>query len=452
MSSPGARLDWVAGPGAPLRGRIRVPGDKSISHRAIMLGSLADGTTRIDGFLEGEDTRATAAAFAAMGVRIEMPSEGTRIVHGVGIDGLAPPSAPLDCGNAGTAMRLLAGLLAGQPFPSILVGDASLSRRPMRRVLEPLARMGARIRARDEAYAPLEIEPAPSGLTAIDWRSTVASAQVKSSILLAGLSARGTTRVAEPQPTRDHTERMLGAFGYPIRIEGGWIAVDGGGRLRASDVAVPGDFSSAAFFLVAASIVPGSDLVIEQVGVNPLRTGLLRALRMMGADIELIARDPVGGEPVADLRVRAAPLVGIDLPESLVADMIDEFPVFFVAAALAEGQTCIRGAAELRVKESDRIAAMSALLTALGARIEEWPDGAVIEGGTRLGAGAVDSRGDHRIAMAAAVAAQRAAGPVEIADCRNVDTSFPGFVALARSTGFDLTVVAGGDAAGTIAG
>jgi 3-phosphoshikimate 1-carboxyvinyltransferase len=452
VSGTRPRLDWIARPGAPLRGRIRVPGDKSISHRAIMLGSLADGTTRIDGFLEGEDTRATAAAFRAMGVRIETPMPGARIVHGVGIDGLSAPSAPLDCGNAGTAMRLLAGVLAGQSFASTLVGDDSLSRRPMRRVLEPLARMGARIRARDDACAPLVIEPSPSGLTAIDWRCPVASAQVKSAILLAGLRARGTTRVAEPQPTRDHTERMLAAFGHPVRADREWIGVDGGGRLVATDIEVPSDFSSAAFFVVAACVVPDSDLVIERVGVNPLRTGLLRALRMMGAAIEVIAPDVVGGEPVADLRVRAAPLVGIDLPESLVADMIDEFPAFFVAAALAEGTTRIRGAAELRVKESDRIAAMTAALAGLGARIEERPDGALIDGLPRLRGGHVDSRGDHRIAMAAAVAAQRAGGPVTIADCRNVDTSFPGFVALARTAGLDLEQAAGPDAAATIAG
>lgn len=452
MSGPDHRLDWIARPGGPLRGRIRVPGDKSISHRAIMLGSLADGTTRIDGFLEGEDTRATAAAFASMGVRIEAPSAGIRIVHGVGIDGLAEPAGPLDCGNAGTAMRLMAGVLAGQRFGSVLVGDASLSRRPMRRVLEPLTRMGARIRAREGAFAPLEIEPAPEGLVAIDWRCPVASAQVKSSILLAGLRARGTTRVAEPQSTRDHTERMLAAFGCPLRTVGDWIAIDGGIRLRATDVEVPSDFSSAAFFIVAASVVPGSDLVIERVGINPLRTGLLRALEMMGADIEVSCMDCAGGEPVADLRVRAAPLAGIDLPEALVADMIDEFPAFFVAAAFADGPTRIGGAAELRVKESDRIAAMASALGGLGARIEERPDGAVIEGGARLGGGCVDSRGDHRIAMALAIAAQRARDAVRIADCRNVDTSFPGFVALARSVGLDVVEAPPPNTAGTIAG
>lgn len=415
-----------------------------------MLGSLADGTSHVDGFLEGEDTRATAAAFAQMGVRIETPGPGRRVVHGVGVDGLTPPQTAIDCGNAGTAMRLMTGVLAAQQFPSRLIGDASLSRRPMRRVLDPLSRMGARITARDDIYAPLDIAPAPGGLSAIDWPCQIASAQVKSAVLLAGLLARGTTRVLEPQATRDHTERMLGAFGYPVGHADGWISVEGGGRLRAADVEVPADFSSAAFFVVAASIVPGSDLVIERVGVNPLRTGLLRALRLMGADIALSARSPVGGEPVADLRVRAAPLVGVDLPEALVADMIDEFPAFFVAAAMADGPTRVSGAAELRVKESDRIAAMATVLTALGAVIEERPDGAVIAGRSRLRGAAVDSRGDHRIAMAAAVAAQRTDQPVLIGDCRNVETSFPGFVALARQAGFELRAGADMASAATI--
>jgi 3-phosphoshikimate 1-carboxyvinyltransferase len=450
MSEQAERLDWVASRGGPLRGRIRVPGDKSISHRAIMLGSLADGTSHVDGFLEGEDTRATAAAFAGMGARIETPAPGRRIVHGVGIDGLVEPRSAIDCGNAGTAMRLMTGVLAAQHFPSRLVGDPSLSRRPMRRVLEPLSRMGARIRARDDVYAPLEIEPVPGGLAAIDWRCPIASAQVKSAILLAGLRANGTTRVAEPQATRDHTERMLGAFGYPVGHADGWISVTGGGRLVAADVEVPADFSSAAFFIVAASIVPGSDLVIERVGVNPLRTGLLHALRLMGADIELTALAPVGGEPVADLRVRSAPLVGVDLPETLVADMIDEFPAFFVAAAVADGPTRVSGAAELRVKESDRIAAMSTVLTALGAAVEERPDGAVIAGRSRLRGGQVDSRGDHRVAMAAAVAAQCTDQQVLIDDCRNVDTSFPGFMSLARQAGFELRASAGLNSAATI--
>jgi 3-phosphoshikimate 1-carboxyvinyltransferase len=437
MSEAGM-LDWIASPGRPLVGRLRVPGDKSISHRAIMLASLADGTSRIDGFLEGEDTRATARAFAAMGVRIECPAPGVRIVHGVGVDGLSPPLGPLDCGNAGTAMRLLAGVLAGQSFGATLVGDASLSRRPMRRVLEPLARMGARIRAHEDAYAPLEISPAPHGLAGIDWRSPVASAQVKSAILLAGLRARGKTRVAEPQPTRDHTERMLGAFGVPVAREDDWLAIQGGHRLSATDITVPADFSSAAFFVVAATLVPGSDLLIERVGLNPLRTGLLVALAEMGADITIEGRGEVGGEPVGDLRVRSARLTGIDLRPALVPDMIDEFPAFFVAAALAKGRTTVRGAGELRVKESDRIAAMAAALGALGARIEERPDGALIEGIESFRGGLVDSQGDHRVAMAAAVAAQRATAPVTVRDCRNVATSFPGFVGLARSIGFDV--------------
>jgi 3-phosphoshikimate 1-carboxyvinyltransferase len=359
-----------------------------------------------------------------------------RIIHGVGRDGLTAAPAPLDCGNAGTAMRLLAGLLAGQGFGSTLVGDASLSRRPMRRVLEPLGRMGARIGASSEGTAPLRIELS-GGLKAIDFDSPVASAQVKSAVLLAGLYADGTTRVREPHPTRDHSERILAAFGAPTIPVDGWISIRGGVALRATDISVPGDFSSAAFLLVAATLVRGSDLTLLGVGINPLRIGLLAALREMGADIELSDARVLGTEPVADLRVRHAPLRGIELPPALVPDMIDEFPILFVAAALAHGTTVVRGAAELRVKESDRIAAMARALGALGVRVEELPDGAVIHGGTLRG-GSIDSHGDHRVAMAAAVAAQLAGGDVTIQDVANVATSFPGFDALARSCGMEI--------------
>ena len=428
--------DWIAGAGGPLRGELVVPGDKSVSHRAVMLAAIAEGRSRITSFLEGEDTRATAAIFAKLGVRIEAPAPGERIVHGVGLHGLQGTADPLDCGNAGTAMRLLAGLLAGQRFVSVLVGDASLSQRPMARVTEPLAAMGARIQASPGGRPPLRIDIS-NGLQAIDYKSPVASAQVKSAVLLAGLYADGETIVHEPRPTRDYTERMLAAFGWRVDHGPGFARLAGGGRLHATDVAVPADFSSAAFYLVAASIVPGSDLVLRRVGMHPRRTGLLGVLRAMGADIRVDAADEQGGEPVADLRVRHAPLRGIEVPESAVADMIDEFPALFVAAALAEGTTRVVGAAELRVKESDRIAAMARALGALGARIEETPDGAVIEGG-RLHGGAVDSGGDHRIAMAMAVAAQRAAGPVRIADCANVATSFPGFVELSNACGMKL--------------
>ncbi|MDQ2703018.1 MAG: 3-phosphoshikimate 1-carboxyvinyltransferase [Pseudomonadota bacterium] len=421
---------WIATRGTPLRGTLDIPGDKSISHRAVMLAALADGVSRIDGFLEGEDTRATAAIFSAMGVDIEAPSAGVRIVHGVGIDGLRPPAGPLDCGNAGTGMRLLAGLLAGQAFDTTLVGDASLSRRPMGRVIEPLAAMGARIGS-DGGHAPLHIRGGQS-LRGIDFVPPVASAQVKSAVLLAGLYADGETVVREPHPTRDYTERMLQAFGDPVEIASGRVALRGGGRLRATDVVVPADFSSAAFFIVAACIVPGSELRLRNVGMDPRRTGLLRVLAMMGADIHVGA---------ADITIRHAPLRGVEVPVDCVADMIDEFPALCVAAACASGETVIRGAAELRVKESDRIAAMAAGLRTLGIEVEEAPDGAVIRGG-RMHGGAIDSRGDHRIAMAFAVAGQAADGEVRIDDVANVATSFPGFDVLARGAGFALDFAA----------
>ncbi|MDH5821500.1 3-phosphoshikimate 1-carboxyvinyltransferase [Luteimonas sp. RD2P54] len=431
-----ARLDWRARGGAPLRGELRVPGDKSVSHRAVMLASLADGVSRIEGFLEGQDARATEAIFRRLGVRIEAPAEGVRIVRGVGIDGLRAAPGALDCGNAGTAMRLLAGLLSGQAFESELCGDVSLSKRPMGRVIEPLARMGAHIHSAGGGLPPLRIHPS-NELQAIEFTADIASAQVKSAILLAGLYAQGETVVHEPQPTRDYTERMLAAFGWPIEFAPGHARLRGGHRLHAADVAVPADFSSAAFFLVAASLVPGSDLVLRRVGMNPRRTGLLPVLRAMGADIAEENPGEQGGEPVADLRVRHAPLHGIEVPRAHVADMIDEFPVLFVAAALAEGSTRVQGAAELRVKESDRIAAMATGLRALGARVDETPDGAVIHGGALQG-GSVDSLGDHRVAMAFAVAAQRVAGEVRIGDVANVATSFPGFEALAGEAGFGL--------------
>ncbi len=435
----GSQLEWRAQPARrPLRAALRVPGDKSISHRAMMLGSLAEGTTEVSGFLEGEDTLATAAAFRAMGVRIDAEGAGKRIVHGVGLHGLRAPRAALDLGNSGTGMRLLAGILAGQAFSSELIGDASLSRRPMKRVIEPLARMGARIESRDGGLAPLRFGPAPAGLNGIEYQSPVASAQVKSCLLLAGLFAHGVTTVSEPHRTRDHTERMLRAFGVEVQVTGNTASLRGGQRLLASPIAVPADISSAAFFVVAASIVPGSELLLEQVGINPLRDGILRALRLMGADITLVNPRVLGDEPVADLRVRHAPLRGIEVPEALVPDMIDEFPVLFAAAAVAQGTTVVRGAAELRVKESDRIAAMAAALRALGADIDETTDGAIIRGG-RLGGGRIDSHGDHRIAMASAVAALVADGAVEIADCANVATSFPDFVGLAAAAGFALS-------------
>lgn len=435
MSSQ-APAHWTAAPGTPLSGSVRVPGDKSVSHRAVMLGAIAEGTTRIRGFLEGEDTRATARVFAQLGVRIEAPSPGERIVHGVGLHGLRGVDVPLDCGNAGTGMRLLAGLLAAQDFDSMLVGDESLSKRPMRRVIDPLAAMGARIESEPGGLPPLRIRGG-SRLRGVEIATPVASAQVKSALLLAGLYAGGETSVREAHPTRDYTERMLAAFGWPIDFAPGFARLSGGHRLSAIDVDVPADFSSAAFFIVAATLVPGSELRVEAVGMNPRRTGLLAALRAMGADIREENRQEQGGEPVADVVVRHAPLKGIDVPAQIVPDMIDEFPILFVAAACAQGRTRVSGAAELRVKESDRIATMAAGLRALGIQVEETPDGAVIEGGCLTG-GAVDSLGDHRIAMSFAVAAQLAEGDVVINDVANVATSFPGFTDLAWQAGMNL--------------
>ena len=433
-----ANVRFHVRPGGALRGRLRVPGDKSISHRSIMLGALADGVTEVTGFLEGEDSLATLRAFRQMGVRIDGPSGGRVTIHGVGMRGLRPPAVPLDLGNSGTSMRLMAGLLAGQGFDCTLVGDASLSKRPMRRVTEPLARMGARIESTERGTAPLHIRPVP-GLTAIRYDMPVASAQVKSSLLLAGLYAEGETCVTEPAPTRDHTERMLAGFGYPVRREGNRACVQGGGRLTACAIDVPADISSAAFFLVAASIAPGSDLVLEHVGLNPTRTGVLAILREMGADITVLNERHVGGEPVGDLRVRAAPLRGIRIPEDQVPLAIDEFPALFVAAACAEGETVLTGAEELRVKESDRIQVMADGLAALGVGARPTPDGIRIQGGP-IGGGRIASHGDHRIAMSFAVAALRAGGAIAIDDCANVDTSFPGFAALAAGAGLDIAV------------
>jgi 3-phosphoshikimate 1-carboxyvinyltransferase len=401
-----------------------------------MFASLAEGVSRITGFLEGEDTRATARAFVQMGVRIEAPRASERIVHGVGLHGLLSPSAPVDCGNAGTGMRLLAGLLAGQRFDSTLVGDESLSRRPMRRVIEPLVQMGANIAAQPGGLPPLEIA-GRQDLHGIDYTLPVASAQVKSAILLASLYASGETRVTEPHPTRDYTERMLATFGWPIEFSAGWARLGGRHRLHATDVVVPADFSSAAFFVVAATLVPGSELLLRDVGMNPRRTGLLQALRAMGADIRLENARELGGEAVADISVRHAPLRGIDVPVEIVADMIDEFPILFVAAAAASGTTRVRGAAELRVKESDRIAVMAKGLRVLGIEVEETPDGAAIRGG-QVGFGKVDSSGDHRCAMSFVVAGLIARGAVRIRDCTNVATSFPDFTTLGNRCGFSI--------------
>ncbi len=443
MSASSATVFQVE-PGGCLQGRLRVASDKSISHRSIMFGSLADGVTEVEGFLEGADSLATLRAFRAMGVAIEGPEQGRVVIHGVGMHGLQAPQAPLDLGNSGTSMRLLAGLLAGQAFDSVLTGDASLSGRPMRRVTEPLARMGAVIETSEAGTAPLKIRGGQR-LQGIDYAMPMASAQVKSCLLLAGLYAEGETCVSEPGVTRDHTERMLRAFGYPLRVEGNRVCLTGGGRLRASRIQVPADISSAAFFLVGASIAPGSDVLLQEVGINPTRTGVIDILQAMGADIELGNQRLAGGEPVADIRVRAAKLKGIAIPEALVPLAIDEFPAIFVAAACAEGTTVLTGAEELRVKESDRIQAMADGLTALGISARPTRDGIVIEGG-RLGGGRIDSHGDHRIAMAFAMAGLRAEGQIVIDDCANVATSFPDFVTLAQQAGLAISSHAGGSA------
>lgn len=423
-------------PGGALTGRIRVPGDKSISHRAIMFGSLADGVTHISGFLEGEDSLNTLRAFRAMGVEIDGPHDGRITINGVGIDGLKAPEEDVYLGNSGTSMRLMAGLLAGQDFDCTLSGDSSLSRRPMARVTDPLALMGARIDTAENGTAPLRINGG-SALKAIDYVLPMASAQVKSCVLLAGLYAQGRTCVTEPAPTRDHTERMLHGFGYAVRRDGDTVCLDGGGRLTATDVDVPADISSAAFFLVGASIAEGSDLLIEHVGMNPTRTGVIDILRLMGANLTISNQREVGGEPVADIRVRAARLKGIRIPEALVPLAIDEFPVLFVAAACAQGETVLTGAEELRVKESDRIQVMADGLQSLGVDAQPTPDGMVVRGGPIQG-GRVHAHEDHRIAMAFSMAALVANGELVIDDCANVNTSFPNYVGLASGVGLQI--------------
>ncbi|MDO3379435.1 3-phosphoshikimate 1-carboxyvinyltransferase [Geoalkalibacter halelectricus] len=409
-----------------LRGEITVPGDKSISHRSIMLGSLAEGKTRIQGFLEGEDNLSTLKAFQSMGVEITRLGEGILEIQGRGLHGLREPADVLDCGNSGTTMRLMTGLLSAQRFFSVLTGDQYLRRRPMKRVVEPLSRMGARIWGRDGGErAPLAINGGP--LRGIEYRSAIASAQVKSALLLAGLYAEGETRVYEPHLSRDHSERMLGFFGAELQTFDGGVSIKPLPRLAGREVQVPGDISSAAFFLVAALITPGSELLVRNVGINPTRSGIIEILRQMGGDLQLHDERTLSGEPVADILVRGSTLRGIEIGGDLVPRAIDEFPVISVAAALAEGVTVIRDAQELRVKETDRIAAMVSELGALGARVEALEDGMRIEGVAALKGGRVKSHGDHRIAMSMAVAALRATGEVTIDDTACTATSFPNF-------------------------
>ncbi len=424
--------------GGALKGHIRVPGDKSISHRSIMFAAIAEGTSHISGFLEGEDSLNTLCAFRAMGVDIEGPENGKVVVHGVGMQGLKKPQHPLDVGNSGTSMRLLAGLFSGLAFDVELKGDVSLSKRPMARVTQPLAEMGAVVETAAEGRPPLNIRGGKA-LHGIHYQMPMASAQVKSCCLLAGLYARGRTCVTEPAPTRDHTERMLTSFGWPVEAKGDTVCLEGPAKLSACDVDVPADISSAAFFIVGASIARDSEITLEHVGVNPTRTGVIDILKLMGADIELMNPREAGGEPVADIRVRSAPLKGAVIPANLVPLAIDEFPAIFVAAACAEGETVITGAEELRVKECDRIQVMAEGLQALGIDARPTADGMVIQGGA-IQSGRVHSHDDHRIAMAFSMAALRASGHIEIEDCDNVSTSFPNFVELAANAGLAITV------------
>ena len=423
-------------PGGHACAELEIPGDKSISHRSVMLGSLAHGMTEVTGFLEGEDSLATLKVFRDLGVIIEGPAQGRLAIHGAGLHGLKKPSEPLYVGNSGTSMRLLSGILVGQNFDSILEGDASLSKRPMERIAHPLKTMGASLSISKSMTPPISIVGVRT-LNAIDYVMPVASAQVKSCILLAGLYAKGITKIYEPAPTRDHTERMLRGFGYKVQTAGQTIVLEGGGTLRASRIDIPGDISSAAFFMVAAAITPGSDIWMKNIGVNDTRVGIINILRLMGTQIDLFNCREMAGEPVADIRVRYKRLEGIDIPIGQVPLAIDEFPAIFVAAACANGLTRLAGASELRVKESDRLSAMAEGLGILGISVLPKDDGIEIEGG-QIGSGEIDSHGDHRVAMAFSIAALRATGAIIINDCENVGTSFPNFAQLAQIIGVDI--------------
>jgi 3-phosphoshikimate 1-carboxyvinyltransferase len=428
-------------------GEIIVPGDKSVSHRSIMFGSLANGTTHISGFLPGNDCLATMNAFKAMGIEIEGPDENNNVVvYGKGLNGLTAPKEVLNIGNSGTSIRLLSGILAGQTFDSTMIGDASLNKRPMGRVVTPLKLMNANISANTDGTPPVKCLGLAENqqLKAIDYQLPMASAQVKSCVLLAGMYAEGTTSVTEPGITRDHTERMLTAFGYPITIEdtaiGKKVSITGGHELNACDIEVPGDISSATFFMVAALIAPKGELTIKNVGMNATRIGAINILKAMQGNIKITNERMAGGEPVADLVVRSSALKGIEIDQADVPLAIDEFPAIFVAAACAQGVTKLRGAKELRVKESDRIQAMADGLTTLGIQCTVYEDGIDITGG-ELTSGTIESYDDHRIAMSFAVSAIRAKGEVTILECDNVATSFPNFVALANQVGMKLTSI-----------
>ena len=424
-------------PQGPLRGTVKVPGDKSISHRALMLSALAIGESRISGLLEGEDVLATAAAMRAMGAHIERTGDGDWTVHGVGVGGLMQPSGALDMGNSGTSTRLLMGLVASHRLTATFIGDASLSRRPMGRVIDPLSQMGAEFTASPGGTLPIMVRGLVPAVP-ISYRLPVASAQVKSAVLLAGLNIAGITEVIEPVPTRDHSERMLRGFGADLTVEVDaenvrHIRLMGEAELKPQEIEVPGDPSSAAFFIVAALITPGSEVTVTHVGMNPTRTGIYQMLQAMGADLTYANQREVGGEPVADITARHSILRGIEVPPDVAPSMIDEFPVFFVAASMAQGRTTTSGLDELRVKESDRIALMAAGLKAIGAQVEEREDGLIIEGtgGEPLEGGAtVSSALDHRIAMSFAVAGQHIYHPVTVDDVSPIATSFPTFEAI----------------------
>ena len=430
-----SRIDYLVNPvNAALQGKIRVPGDKSISHRAVILASLAEGASDCSGFLDSADTRATIAAFRQMGVRITQEDESLTI-DGAGLHGLSAPPGTLDLGNSGTSARLLLGVLAGQRFASTLSGDESLVRRPMGRVADPLNMMNAEVRTTPGGTLPAQVT-GNRRLRAIEYELPVASAQLKSALLLAGLYAEGKTVIIEPAPTRDHTERLLAHFAHPVTRSGNRLTIERG-VLRASHLRIPGDISSAAFFLVAGCIVPGSDLVIEGVGINPTRRAVVEILNMMGADISVSNVVDGAGEPLADLRVKYRPLHGIEIPKALVPIAIDEFPAIMVAACHASGETVLRDARELRVKESDRIQALADGLDKTGIAVETRPDGLRVTGGQPRG-GVVDSHGDHRIAMAFCAAGLAAQGPITVRDCNNIATSFPGFTDCAQQVGWDV--------------
>ncbi|MFO8949523.1 3-phosphoshikimate 1-carboxyvinyltransferase [Legionella pneumophila serogroup 1] len=428
-------LNFISKPVGCLKGEITVPGDKSISHRSIIFGAIAIGTSVIDGFLDGEDCIATLKAFQSMGVRIEGPDKQRVIIHGVGKYGLKQPQNIIDCVNSGTSMRLLAGLLAAQQFDSQLTGDESLLKRPMLRISRPLSQMGAEVTTQD-GKPPIVIKGGKK-LNGIHYVMPEASAQVKSCLLLAGMYAEGQTKITENAVSRDHTERMLRTFSYPVQIQDGAIVIDRNGECHGTRLNIPGDISSAAFFIVAASITPGSDVLIRNVGINPTRTGIIHILTEMGADIRVLNQRAYGEEPVADLHIRYSQLKGIDIPASMVPLAIDEFPVIFIAAACAQGKTTLHGAKELRLKESDRIGAMVDGLNQLGVHAEGFDDGILIEGGSIQG-GEVNSRGDHRIAMSFAIAGAVASAPVTIKNCANVATSFPSFVTTANMLHFQI--------------